>query len=152
MICPTTDLNTSCTLSKAYGAGSPWRLANTLSDSVARICCGWYPSHQRIWSTWLWFLTLTVLLSSVVMTSKTSTYCSGIWFLDSTQKYVSSPVMILWSKSGSVWRCSMISKPTCMWCSFWSSFSSLSTNFVQTFCNPKSLVIIFQTLCFFMSC
>ena len=47
--------------------------------------------------------------------------------------HVSSPVMTLRSKCGSVWRRSVMSWHTCMRCSFWSSFSSLGTIFVQTF-------------------
>ena len=65
--------------------------------------------------------------------------------------HVSSPVMTLRSKSGSVWRHSMMSWHTCMSRSIWSSFSSLGTIFVQTFHMPKSSVIIFQTLSFFKS-
>ena len=59
---------------------------------------------------------------------------------------VSSPVMILGNKLGSVWRCLMISWHTCMWCSFWSSVSTLGINFMQTSYMLKSLVIIFQIL------
>ena len=59
--------------------------------------------------------------------------------------------MNLLSKSGSFWRCSMMSWHICMWHFFWRSFSSLGTIFAQTFRMPKSLVIIFQTLSFFMS-
>ena len=47
--------------------------------------------------------------------------------------HVSSPVMTLRSKCGSVWRRSVMSWHTCMRCSFWSSFSSLGTIFAQTF-------------------
>ena len=65
--------------------------------------------------------------------------------------HVSSPVMTLWSKSGSVWKCSMMSWYTCMQHSFWSSFSSLGTISAQTLCMPKSSVIIFQTLSFVKS-
>ena len=43
-----------------------------------------------------------------------------------------------------------MSEHTCMQ-HFWSSFSSFGTIFAQTFCMPKSLVIIFQMLSFFIS-
>ena len=46
-------------------------------------------SHQRTWSTWLWLLILTILLSSASVTSETSTDSSGAWFPDRTQKSMS---------------------------------------------------------------
>ena len=62
------------------------------------------------------------------------------------------PVITIQSKSGSVCWCSMMSWHTCIWCLFWSSFSSLGTIFVQTIhILPKYLVIISQTLSVFMS-
>ena len=45
--------------------------------------------HQRTWSTWLWLLILTILLSSASVTSETSTDSSGAWFPDRTQKSMS---------------------------------------------------------------
>ena len=59
--------------------------------------------------------------------------------------------MTLQTKSGSVWRHSIISGHSYMQHSFWSSFSILGTNFLQTFSMPKSSMIIFQTLSSFMS-
>jgi len=67
--------------------------------------------------------------------SATSDFHWQLWCLVSrlySKIHVSSPVMTLWSKSGSVWRCSMMSWHTCIWCSFW-SVSSLGTIFGQTF-------------------
>ena len=60
--------------------------------------------------------------------------------------------MTLRSNYGSVWRRLMMSWHICMCCSFWSSFSSLCVIFVLSLRMVKSLVIIFQTLSFFMSC
>ena len=64
--------------------------------------------------------------------------------------HLSSPVVTLHSNSGSVWKCLMMSEGTWVWRFFWSSFSSLGTIFAQTFYIPKSSVIIFQTLSFFL--
>ena len=60
------------------------RLADWSSGPVARTHCGilW---HRRMWSTWLWLLILTVLLSLASATSETSADSSGIWFLGHTQ-------------------------------------------------------------------
>ena len=77
-------------------------------------------------------------------------YCE-LWHLISgsySKFHVSWLVMTLLSKSGSFWRCSMMFWHICMWRSFWSSFSSLGSIFVQTFRISKSSVIIFQTLSF----
>ena len=71
-----------------------------------------------------------------------------IWHL---AKKVDMPIKPKQSKSASVWRYSMMSWPTCMRHTFWSSFTCLGTIFVQTFCIPKSSVIIFETFSFFMS-
>ena len=54
MIFPAINLVSFCTLSKAYAAGSPYRLTDWSSGSVARIHCGWCLSHERMGSTWLW--------------------------------------------------------------------------------------------------
>ena len=59
------------------------------SGPVTRTHCGWCLWHQRTWSTWLWFLILTVLLSSASVTLETSTDISGAWFLGCTQKSMS---------------------------------------------------------------
>ena len=73
----------------------------------------------------------------------------GFWVVLKNWCLITSDYLL--SKSGSFWRCSMMSWHICMHCSFWSSYSSYGTIFAQTFQIPKSLVIIFQTLSFFMS-
>ena len=52
----------------------------------------------------------------------------------------------LQSKYRSIWKRSMMSWHICIRCSFWSSFSSLGTNDLQTLRVPKSSVIIFHCL------
>ena len=78
------QLSYSHTLSKAKAAGSLCRLADWSSGPVARTHCGilW---HRRMWSTWLWLLILTVLLSLASAMSETSADSCGIWFPGHTQ-------------------------------------------------------------------
>ena len=73
----------------------------------------------------------------------------GFWVVLKNWCLITSDYLL--SKSGSFWRCSMMPWHISMHCSFWSSYSSCGTIFAQTFQMPKSLVIIFQTLSFFMS-
>ena len=55
------------------------------------------------------------------------------------------------SKFGSVWKHLMIFWHSYIQRFFWSSFSNLGTNFVQTFHMPSFSLIIFQTFSFFIS-
>ena len=90
-ICPATvTLVTSRALSEAKAAGSLCRLADWSSGPVARTHCGRCLWHRRTWSTWLWLLILTVLLSSASATSETSTDSSGAWFPGRTQNWFMS--------------------------------------------------------------
>ena len=168
-----TTLISSCTLSEANATGSLCRLADWSSGPVARTHCGPCLWHRRTWSTWLWLLILTVLNEwmnenlyiahkklphkNLACSQRLAFFSIGhvrdfhwqLWRLVSrsySKIHVSSPVMTLRSKSGSVWRCSMMYWYTCMQHSFWSPFSSLGTISAETLCMPKSSVIIFQTL------
>ena len=62
-ICLATALVSSRALSKANAAGVVCRLADWLSGPVVRPQSRRCLSYRRMWSTWLWILTLTVLLS-----------------------------------------------------------------------------------------
>ena len=68
--CPATTFISSQALSEANATGSLCRLTDWLSGPVARTHSGWCGWHWRMWSTWLWLLTLTILLSSASATSQ----------------------------------------------------------------------------------
>ena len=57
-------------------------------------------SHTEEWLTWLWRLTLNVLLSLASATSDSSTESSGAWFLGCTKKLMSHHQ---WLSSKQVW-------------------------------------------------
>ena len=84
------QLSYSHTLSKAKAAESLCRLADWSSGPVARTHCGilW---HRRMWSTWLWLLILTVLLSLASAMSETSALAFGFQVI--LKIHVSPPVM-----------------------------------------------------------
>ena len=88
-ICPATTLVSSHALTEANAKGSLCRLADWSSGPVARTHCGRCLWHQRTWSTWLWLLIVTVLLSSVSATLDIFTDSSGTWFLGRTKKSMS---------------------------------------------------------------
>ena len=115
-ICPATTLVSSRALSEANAAGSLCRLADWSSGSVAKTHygrCLWYRRTSLI------SMTLTFDFDCLAFFGLDD--ISGAWFLGHTKKS-----MTLRSKSGSVWRRSMMSWHTCRRHSFWSSFSSLS--------------------------
>ena len=85
-ICPATTLVSSQALSEANTAGFVCRLADWLSGPVVRTQSGRCLSHRRMWSTWLWILTLTILLSLASATLDSSTESSGALFLSRTEK------------------------------------------------------------------
>ena len=124
---------TSCTLSKVDAARSPCRLTNWSSGSWQKFAVDdalYIEECDK--HGWLF-----VLLSSALAISRDFHWL--LWHLVSrlySKIHVSSQVMTLWSKSGSVWRWLMISCHTCMWCSL--SLSSLGTDFAQIFCMSKS--------------
>ena len=115
MICPATTLVSSCALSEAKAAGSPCRLADWSSGPVARTHCGRCLWHRRIWSTWLWLLILTVSVAFFSLCDIRDFYWQ-LWHLVSrlySKIHISSPLMTLRSKSGSVWRQWCPDTPAC---------------------------------------
>ena len=84
-ICPVKTLVSSRALSEANATRSLRRLAYWSSGPVAKTHSGRCLSHWRMWSTWIWLLTLTVLLSLASATSESS----GAWFPGGTQKSTS---------------------------------------------------------------
>ena len=85
-ICHATSLVSSCTLSEVNAAGSLCKLADWFSGPVARTHGGQCLSHWRMWSIWLWLLTLTALLSLALAMSDFSIESSGAWFPGRNQK------------------------------------------------------------------
>ena len=136
-ICPATvTLVTSRALSEAKAAGSLCRLADWSSGPVARTHCGrclWYRRTSLISMT----LTFDFDCLAFFGLGDVGDFHWQLWRLVSGSYSklirVSSPVMTLRSKSGSVWRHSMMTWHTCRRRSFSSSFSSLGTIFFADF-------------------
>ena len=84
-IYPATTLVSSPAMCEANAAGFICRLADWLSGPVVRTQSERCLSHRRMWSTWLWILTLTVLLSLASAMSESSTESSAAWFRARTQ-------------------------------------------------------------------
>ena len=93
-------------------------------------------------------MALSVLLFLVLVMSETFIDFFDASFLGCTQKSITSDDYAYLFQFENDW---WYSDTPCIWCSFWSSFNNLGTIFVQTFCMPKSLVIIFQIRSFFIS-